>query len=346
MAIMIKSRQSACVLIAAISISLLPLVGFAKVKPIMTTDLLQHLKKGEPWDRGVLTATKMVMFQQAASGGTDATSVAKITLAYFTSSDCTGSKAGTGFYTTPDGTSFPISVGTAFGLVAASAWNVGSTKLSIVDMTAIHSIAVTLKSTNNNTPQANFSNVSFACVQNVDCTAGPSGQCTSGSSTQSFTLKTTVAIGDPADGGVIACLSGGPLNVIAASGDIITVNNCWSPTPDSNITTSNVDGQTNTTTIVNQYGTADPYAARSCNEYSSIAGGYSSGWFLPAIDQLSCLYTNRTHFTFAGNTHWASTQFDIGDAYTVSFNNSGTINHFTKSTTCNGRRVHCARAMG
>ena len=37
----------------------------------MTVDLLQNLKKGEPWDRGILTATKLVMLQQAASGVTD-----------------------------------------------------------------------------------------------------------------------------------------------------------------------------------------------------------------------------------------------------------------------------------
>ncbi len=209
----IKLRQNACMLM--VLISLFPMMSFALVKPVMTTDLLQHLKKGEPWDKSVLTSTKMVMFQQAVSSGTDATSVSKVTLAYFTSSNCTGSKAGSGFYTTPDGTSFPISVGTAFGLVAASAWNVGSTQLSIADMTTIQSIAVTLKSTNNNTPQANFSGVSFACVP-VTCS---SGECISGSGTQSFQLKTTAAIGDPADGGIIACMNGGLNNLVVPATD-------------------------------------------------------------------------------------------------------------------------------
>ena len=84
MTLRIKSKSARYALIAFAVATLLPLTGFTKQKPVMTTDILQHLRKGEPWDRGVFTATKMVMFQQATSSGTDATSVAKITLSYFT----------------------------------------------------------------------------------------------------------------------------------------------------------------------------------------------------------------------------------------------------------------------
>lgn len=55
----------------AMAIGLSPAITVAK--PITTTDLLKNFIKGEPWDRGVLAATKMVLFQQNASGGTDAT---------------------------------------------------------------------------------------------------------------------------------------------------------------------------------------------------------------------------------------------------------------------------------
>jgi hypothetical protein len=382
MRIRIKSGQNACMLIAAISISLLPLVGFAKVKPIMTMDLLQHLKKGEPWDRGVLTATKMVMFQQAASVGTDATSVAKITLAYFTSSNCTGSKAGTGFYTTPNGTSFPISVGIAFGLVAASVWNVGSTKLSIADMTAIHSIAVTFKSTNNNTPQANFSGASFACVQNVDCTAGPSGQCTSVSGPQSFTLKTTAAVGDPADGGVIGCQNTGTsfnlFDLVVTTSDQSS-SQAWGGSGVSiGATTtganSATDGAENTAKIVqcltNLTGcvagtpgtsiAASTYAAGNCSTYST-AGGFTSEWFLPSgsaagsltNSQLSCLYNNRVAIAAGSvaaggagfvnmSTYWSSTESSSTEALRVFFTSTGLRRSEIKSSTF---RVRCTRAF-
>lgn len=341
----IKSRQRACILIAVASIGLLPMTSFAKAKPIMTTDLLQHLKKGEPWDKSVLTATKMVMFQQTASGGTDATSVSKITLAYFTSANCTGATAGNGFYTTPDGTSFTMSVGAPFGLVAASAWDVGSTQLAIADMTTIQSIAVTFKSTNSNTPQANFSGVSFACIP-VTCTAGPGGECSSASGTQSFTLKTTAAVGDPADGGVIACMNGGLNNLVAPKTDNSTAIR-WSGSSTTTSATSTTDGATNTATIVATLGSGSSYAARTCSTYSA-AGGYTSGWFLPAGNntnssgQLNCLFTNKGSIGgFASDSYWSSTEDSSIRAWLQSFSN-GTQSRGTRGSTF---RVRCVRAF-
>ena len=52
--IRIKSQRKACAAIAFATIGLLPVMGFAKSKPILTTDLLKNLLPGEPWDRGVL----------------------------------------------------------------------------------------------------------------------------------------------------------------------------------------------------------------------------------------------------------------------------------------------------
>ncbi len=359
MPLMLKRRRRVDIFIAATSIALLPMRSFAKTKLLVTTDLLENLKKGEPWDRGVLTSTKMVTFQQLASGGTDATSVSKITLAYFTSPDCTGSTAGTGFYTTPDGTTFPISVGTPFGMVAASAWNVGHVKLGIsnTDMANIKSIAVTFKSTNNNTPQSNFSNVSFACVP-VTCTVGPGGQCTSTSGPQSFTLKTTASIGDPADGGVIACMNGGLNNLVAS-----TIDNSggiqWGGYTQTTNATSTTDGALNTTTIVTCLsGPGSPggcpgnidvntYAAGICNTYSA-AGGYTSGWFLPAGNntgsdgQLNCLYTNKTAIgSFASAAYWSSTERSGYNAWFQDFSGGGQ-NFVSKQNTFH---VRCVQAF-
>ena len=318
MIVRIKPQRNACIFIACATIGLLPATSLAKPKPITPVDLLETLLPGEPWDRSVFSSTKTVNFQQATttSGGINATTVAKMTLSYFTSADCSGSVAGSGSYTTPDGTSYTISVGTPFGLVAASTWNVGSTKLSIADMTTIHSVAVTLKSTNSNTPQANFTGVSFACVP-VTCSAGPSGQCTSASGTQSFELKTTAAIGDPADGGVIACMDGGLGNLVVPtsdnSGGIV-----WDPGSfpfTATNATSTTDGATNTATIVAALGATTNYAAGLCSAYAAT-GGYTTGWFLPAKDQLNCLYTNNaTIGGFAGAPYWSSTESDALNAW-------------------------------
>ena len=349
MKLRIKSKSTRYAFIAFAAATLLPLTGFAKSKPIMTTDILQHLRKGEPWDRGVFTATKMVMFQQEPTAGTDATSVAKITLSYFTSPDCSetnGTSVPT--YTTPDGTSFTINTNTPFGMVAASAWNVGNSKVSpaVADMTQIQSIAVTLKSTNSNTPQANFSGNSFSCI-NVTCTAGPSGQCTlaSGSGTQGFTLKTTAAVGDPADGGVIACMNGGLNNLVTPTADNSTGIE-WGGSGTTTGATSITDGATNTTTIVRALSADSSYAAITCSTYSAN-GGFTSGWFLPAgnnltTGQLNCLFTNRAQIGgFTNDKYWSSTQASATDAwYQVFFN--GTQNNEFKG---DGLHVRCARAF-
>ena len=351
---------------AATSIALLPMMSFAKAKPIMTTDLLQHLKKGEPWDRGVLTSKKMVMFQQAAiSGGTDAISVSKITLAYFTSSDCSGAKANNSFYTTPDSTSdnppFSISVDTPFGLVAASAWNVGRTKLSIADMTTIQSIAVTLKSTNSNTPQAAFTNgdgkvISYACIP-VRCA---SGQCESTTGDlQRFTLKTTAAVGDPADGGVIGCQNTGVsfnlFNIVVTTSDQST-GQIWGSLVDTGAT-STTDGAGNTSKIVTTPGIGSTYAARTCSGLS-VKGGFTSGWFLPSggntNTQLNCLYRNRDAIatgsvaaggaglsTAVGTYYWSSTQNNTNFAWEVLFS-SGSPGSISKGSSM---RVRCSRAF-
>jgi hypothetical protein len=341
---LMMQNNSLCLIISACL--LLWSTGGFSTQPITTTMLLKSLKAGEPWDRSILTATKAVMFSQSASSGTDATEIAKIQLGYFTSDDCSGALQGSGFYTTPDGTSFSINVGAAFGLTAAAAWNVGDAQLSIADMTTIGSIAMTFRSTNNNTPQSNFSNSSFVCVP-VTCTAGPSGTCISGSSTQSFELKTTAAIGDPADGGIIACMNGGlnDLVVPAADNDSGIV---WAP----NLTTttgaiSTTDGASNTATIVAAYGASSSYAARICSTYTAT-GGYTSGWFLPAgnnnttTGQLNCLDTNQVAIGgFNRLIYWSSTEVDASEAWRLRFDNHNKFRN-TKDFT---RAVRCARAF-
>lgn len=349
MTIKSKYLQKVCVLSAFLPVIFLPINSFAKAKPILTTDLLRHLHKGESWDRGVLLSPLMATFVQ--SGSVDqAASIDKITLAYFTSTDCTGSKAGSGFYTTPDGTSILISPGNPIGMVAESAWRVGSVQLGIGDMTPIKSVAVTFK-TNGGviTPQSNFASSSFACIP-VTCTAGPigpiTGVCSSGISTQIFTLKTTEAIGDPADGGVIACLNPGNNLVVPATN--ISGTFWWAPNYNLTSAFSSTDGAANTATIVSIVG-AGTYAAEQCATYSA-AGGYTDGWFLPAggttntSDQLYCIYTNRASISnLPVLAYWSSTEW-TGFSHFAWFIDFSVGNVGVTDKTVNNA-VRCARAF-
>ena len=326
-------------LIALATLGLLSTPGFATSKPITPQDLFHPLSPTEPWRKGKLTAAKTVNFTQNASGGTDATTVSKVQLAYFTSADCTGAKSGNGFYSTPDGTSYGISVGSAFGLVAASTWNVGVNKLGIStnDMANIQSVAITLKSTNSDVPQSNFSSNSFACVA-VTCAANA---CTSAAGPQSFELKTTAAVGDPADGGVIADVLGG---LIATAADDSTSIE-WGGYGTETRAQSDTGGAENTSAIVTELGLGN-YAAQLCNDLP-ITGGYTTGWFLPAKEQLNTLYTNRVNiggFAEGLYFYWSSTEFAdnlANNAWNQNFDDGGQSGDLKS----NFSRVRCVRGF-
>ncbi len=346
-----KSPGNALCLIASAVITLLPTTGFT-TKPITTTMLLESLKPGEPWDMSVLTAAKTVLFSQATTttGGVNATVISAAQLGFFITTDCSLALAGAGFYTTPASSpTFPISLGAAFGLTAAGAWKVGSTQLGITDMTLIDSIAIMFKSTSSNTPQSNFSGASFACIP-VTCFAGPSGTCISGSGTQSFELKTIAAIGDPADGGKLACMNGNPNNLVVPAADNSTGIE-WDPdtTDPTTNATSITDGSGNTDKIVAVYGTPrSAYAAGICQRYAAT-GGYWSGWFLPAgnnttlAGQLNCLYNNKAAIGgFFEENYWSSTEVSASNAWRQSF---GTGVQASRNKISNQYRVRCARAL-
>ena len=256
---------------------------------------------------------KTVSFNQITNttAGTDATSVEAIDITYFDSTDCTGAPSANGSRQTITNGAFAISLGTPFGLNSLSAFQVGDN--AGVTMGNVQSIAVVLKSTDGDVPQSNFSGDNFYCVQNVVCAAG---ECTSAAGQQDFELKTTTAIGDPADGGVIACTNGGLRNLIAAKADNSTSIQ-WGGfgTAVGAGAQSNTDGASNTAAIVAVLGAGSGYAAGLCNELSQ-PGGYDSGWFLPAGNnttvsgQLNCLDTNSEAIGgFANDNYWSSTEF-------------------------------------
>ena len=99
---------------------------------------------------------------------------------------------------------------------------------------------------------------------------------------------------------------------------------------------SPIDGAANTATIVNCLTNSTSggcpgnigigtYAAGICSTYSAN-GGYTSGWFLPAVSnttstgQQNCLYTNAaTIGGFAGAVYWSSTELDSRFAFFQDF---------------------------
>ena len=136
--------------------------------------------------------------------------------------------------------------------------------------------------------------------------------------TDGFTYQAP-APGQPSNGGIIACMNSGVPTLIAATSDIPEKVQ-WGGLYTTTGATSTTDGAANTITIVNTLGTGtgNIYAARLCAEYEVDSQGHTpcdagntcySDWFLPAIDQLNCLYTNRNEIGgFSDNGYWSSTE--------------------------------------
>ena len=93
--------------------------------------------------------------------------------------------------------------------------------------------------------------------------------------------------------------------------------------------TSTTDGLANTTQIINVIGNTGTYAAKLCKDYQ---GGGFNDWFLPAIDQLSNLYSQRNVLGggFSDN-YWSSTES------TPIFNNVQIFNFLTGVKTTQSR---------
>lgn len=129
------------------------------------------------------------------------------------------------------------------------------------------------------------------------------------------------AVGQPAFGGTIACLNTGN-NLIAATVDNSTSIE-WGGygTAIGAGAQSDTNGASNTAAIVTVLGNNNgtPYAAQRCNDFEVDSQGNTpcqagntcyNDWFLPAKEQLNCLFTYRaTIGGFAGDDYWSSTEF-------------------------------------
>lgn len=139
--------------------------------------------------------------------------------------------------------------------------------------------------------------------------------------TNGYTFITTT-VGQSAHGGTIACLNGGLQDLIAASADNST-SIVWGGIGVTTGATSNTDGASNTVTVVAALG-AGTYAAQTCNDYEIDSQGNTpcqagntcyNDWFLAALDQLNCTYTNRVAIGgFSNGVYWSSTEFDSANS--------------------------------
>lgn len=85
------------------------------------------------------------------------------------------------------------------------------------------------------------------------------------------------------------------------------------------------------------------YAARICNSFKSTEGGFSyADWYLPSIEELSLMYTNRLKINetalanggtaFSPNYYWTSTESYAAHAFYVSMG-SGLVDSSNKAMT-------------
>lgn len=164
--------------------------------------------------------------------------------------------------------------------------------------------------------------------------------------TNGYTYEST-AVGQDSNGGRIACLGGGTNNLIADT--IFRAGMPWGP--DGLIgASSNTDGALNTSVIVAVPGT---YAAKVCNDYEVDSLGRTpceagntcyNDWFMPAIDQLNCLFTNRADIGgFSLGYYMSSTEFSSTEAWDIDFSDGTRKSWFGK--TWNGPKLRCVRAF-
>lgn len=195
------------------------------------------------------------------------------------------------------------------------------------------------------------------------CQIAPDGnpnplQCYQPSEKNSLHISTlSLTIGENFGGGIVGCLGGAPyLNLVVASSDNST-NIPWLPSVFLSFPTipSTVDGASNTAAYVSSMrtiGAAMGYTQAQIDSLipfssggtcsTSTEGGYND-WFLPAIDQLQCLYNNRVAI---GNfdlfkTYWSSTSISSGLTQSVDFS-LGQISSNTYATLNN---VRCVRVL-
>lgn len=285
-----------------------------------------------------------VQFSKSNDGGI--TEIQKLTLSYYGSANCGASFLGA--HTTTDTSQpFPLTKDKPFSLNSQAAYkDAQAAGITTPGASLVGSVLVTFSGVNG-VDKADFSvatcNLNGDCCVPISCDDG-AGTCASATLTtpQAFTYN-TATLGASGGGGKVACLTpGGVKNLIAATADnsggipwdssdeCIFNGNCTS-VPGAY---DNSNGSTNTAAIVatlsGQPGVgATNYAAGLCDAYEVDIQGHSpcqagnvcyNDWYLPAKDELDCLYQNRAAVGgFDSYYYWSSTELVADLAWVQNF---------------------------
>ncbi|NBX84196.1 MAG: hypothetical protein EBQ95_01140 [Gammaproteobacteria bacterium] len=138
-------------------------------------------------------------------------------------------------------------------------------------------------------------------------------------------------VGQMTGGGIVGCLKaqGGPSNLVVSKNDNVEKIS-WAGVSNMLGAYSHLNGKGNSKIINDslerRYGR---YAAHVCKDYAVDANGDEcvpstpgcfSDWYLPAIDQLDCMYINKDKIGhFKHDNYWSSTEFNVDKAWYESF---------------------------
>lgn len=158
----------------------------------------------------------------------------------------------------------------------------------------------------------------------LDCTPAANGFCLFTVSNRSAkAISLYPSIGTAYQGGFVACEQGAPyMNLIAAPSD--SVNGIpWGGFSIQTGAQSSIDGARNTQAI------SDAGVTNSAvNLCLGTINGYND-WFLPAKEQLNCLYQHQAALPgFMNGTYWSSTESDDNHAVFQFFDNGNNLSVF------------------
>lgn len=160
----------------------------------------------------------------------------------------------------------------------------------------------------------------------LDCTPDSNGFCLfTVSNSSPKTMSLYPSIGTAYQGGVVACEQGAPyMNLIAAAND--SINGIpWGGFSVLTGAQSSIDGASNTRAI-----SAAGVSNSAANLCLGTINGYND-WFLPAQEQLNCLYQHQAALPgFMNGTYWSSTESDDNHAVFQFFDNGNALSVFKR----------------